>query len=85
MQINPDISPIISPKSNFSGSYTSPHENDIPNFHANKYNFHFSRHENRISKTDLHSEKNEAESSTRNNDSATNESFSVDRYGTGGE
>lgn len=81
MQINTDISPIISPKSNFSNSFISPRDVLFSNMNSNKFrtssvekspneNNGTSQGDNPHGRTDL-------EASQHGN--TTNESYSVDR------
>lgn len=83
MQINTELSPIISPKSNLSISFVSPRDNVLVNFTSNRtthtlsdknsMDLHHSRQENYNSK--------EAHDMSYRpvNDTMTNESYSVDR------
>jgi len=85
MQPNIDISPIISPKSNFSGSFLSPKDNLISNIIPKKLKINTNLLDVQQHKIETPSNKEDLEASNRNNDSATNESYSMDRIGNGGK
>ena len=83
MQINTDISPIISPKSNLSNSFMSPRDAIFMNLHSNRtglniINNYINDNPNiKSSEAGLH--KIEFEFSNNVNSTTTNESYSIER------
>lgn len=79
IQINTDISPIISPTSGISGSFISPRDNLLLNFNTHKMistNNQSDYNQLRLDHIENHEQ---LEGSNKINDSATNESYSIDR------
>ena len=83
MQINTDISPIISPKSNLSTSFMSPRDAIFMNLNTNRNGQHIINNyiiDNHNPKPlDTGSHKNEFEFSNNFNSTITNESYSIER------
>jgi hypothetical protein len=84
LQINTDISPIISPKSNTPGSFITPRDNILVNFNANKVHNPAPQDDQHLVPDENHELQEEIEDSNRLNNSDTNESYSIDRETAGG-
>ena len=89
MQINTELSPIVSPKSNVSGSFVSPRDKVLMNFTSNKpmpigseksgEDIHSIEHENN------HGNAGYFEDSSHHHHTTTNESYSSEKNHLGGK
>jgi hypothetical protein len=84
LQINTDISPIISPTSNISGSFITPKDNIFVNFNSNKAQNTLNQEDQHPVPDENHELQEEMDGSNRLNNSDTNESYSIDRDHAGG-